>query len=74
MFIEESLKQKAQWRKDDAEFYARGLRASALVKEGEMRTYSLDEVMTGLRKITDDAKQAKSRPDAKAANTASTGA
>ena len=73
MFIEDSLKQKAQWRKDDAEFYARGLRASALIKEGKMRTYSLDEVMAGLRKITDDAKKAKSQRDTKTADAASTG-
>ena len=48
-FIEDSLIKQAQWRKDDAEFYARGLRASALVKAGKMRTYTLEETMGTLR-------------------------
>lgn len=74
MFIEDSLKKHAQWRKDDAEFYARGLRASQLVKEGKMRTYTLDQVMTDLRKMTDDAKKAKSKRSAAARKTASASA
>lgn len=64
MFIEDSLKKHTQWRKDDAEFYARGLRASQLVTAGKMRTYTLDEVMANLRKMTDDANKAKSKRSA----------
>ncbi len=73
MFIEDSLKKHAQWRKDDAEFYARGLRASQLIKEGKMRTYTLDEVMAGLQKMASDAKKAKSKssPTARNAESAS---
>ncbi len=33
MFIEDSLKQKAQWRKDDAEFYARGFASGQRARE-----------------------------------------
>jgi len=33
MFIEDSLKQQARWRKDDAEFYARGIASSQRARE-----------------------------------------
>jgi hypothetical protein len=59
MFIEDSIKRQATYRKEDAEFYARALRASAAVKAGKMRTYTVDEVMDGLRKITEQKKRAK---------------
>ena len=57
MFIEDSIKRQATYRKEDAEFYARALRASAAVKAGKMRTYTVDEVMGGLRNITEQAKR-----------------
>ena len=66
MFIEESLKQKAQWRKDDAEFYTRGLAASAKVRAGG-RTYTTEEVMSGLRAILESKRKATSTKAAKAA-------
>lgn len=68
-FIEDSLKKQVQWRRDDAQFYARGLRASQLVKDGKMRTYSLDEVMTTLREMTDSAKKAARKRTAGARKT-----
>ncbi|MES2362751.1 MAG: YlcI/YnfO family protein [Pseudomonadota bacterium] len=58
-FIEDSATRQASWRKDDAEFYARALRTSALVKAGKMRTHTLDEVMLGLRNITEAKKRTK---------------
>ena len=58
-FIEDSVKRQASWRQEDAEFYARALRASELVKAGKMRTHTLDEVMLGLRNITEEKKQVK---------------
>jgi hypothetical protein len=60
-FVEDSVRERARMRQEDEEFYARGLRASQLVKEGKMRTYSLEEVMASLRKITADAKKAKAK-------------
>ncbi len=59
-FIEESAKRQASWRKEDEAFYARAVRSSELVKAGKMRTYSLDEVMKGLRDMTAQKKRAKS--------------
>ena len=58
-FIEDSATRQASWRKEDAKFYARALRTSALVKAGKMRTHTLDEVMLGLRNITEEKKRAK---------------
>ena len=66
MFIENSLKQKAQWRKDDAEFYALGLATSAKVRAGG-RTYTTEEVMSGLRAILESKRKATSTKAAKAA-------
>ena len=58
-FIEESAKRQAGWRKEDEVFYARALRTSALVKAGEMRTHTQEEVMTSLRNITEEKKRDK---------------
>ena len=66
MFIEESLKQKAQWRKDDAEFYARGLAASAKVRAGG-KTYTVEQVMSGLREKLEAKRKALALNAAKAA-------
>lgn len=47
-FIEQTLKQQALRRKEDAAFYARGLTAAKRVDQGG-KTYTLDEVMASLR-------------------------
>ncbi len=65
MFIEDSLKEKAQWRKDDAEFYARGLAASAKVRAGG-KTYTTEEVMSGLRVMLQAKQKANATTAAKA--------
>jgi hypothetical protein len=62
-FIEQTLKQQALQRKEDAAFYARGLAAAKRIDEGG-KTYTLDEVMTSLREMSakkrrELAKQAK---------------
>lgn len=57
-FIEDSAKRQASWRKEDEAFYARAQRSSELVKDGKMRTSSLDEVMKGLKVITAKKKRA----------------
>ena len=50
MFIEDSLKQKAQWRKDDAEFYARGIASSQRARETGIYV-SEEAVMAKLRSM-----------------------
>jgi hypothetical protein len=50
-FIEQTAKQIAMQRKEDAAFYARGLAAAKRVDEGGT-TYTLDEVMTSLREMS----------------------
>lgn len=47
-FIEETLHQKAQWRKDDEAFYAKAMQAANGIREGG-KTYTLDETITSLR-------------------------
>jgi hypothetical protein len=65
MFVEDSVRKQAQMREEDREFYARGMRASAMVKAGTMKTYSVDEVMDGLRAILARKKaEKKARADA----------
>ena len=53
MFVEDSVRKQAQMREEDREFYARGLRASAMVKAGTMKTYTVAESMAGLRAISE---------------------
>ena len=50
-FIEETLQEKARWRKEDEAFYARAREASSQIKAGKMKTYTHEEVMQGLRDI-----------------------
>lgn len=59
IFIEDSAKRQASWRKEEEAFYARALRSSELVKTGKMRTYSMDEVVKGLEGITARKKRTK---------------
>ena len=58
-FIEDSAKRQASWRKEDAGFYTRALRASELVKAGKVRAHTLDEIMLGLRNIAEEKKRVK---------------
>jgi hypothetical protein len=50
-FIEQTLKQHALQRKEDAAFYARALVAAKRIDEGG-KTYTLDEVMVSLRETS----------------------
>jgi hypothetical protein len=59
-FIEETVRNQAQWRKEDQAFYAEALRRSALVKSGKMKTVSHEEVIQGLRDRLARKKQEKS--------------
>ncbi len=58
-FIEETVRKHAQWRKDDAAFYAEAQRRSKLVKAGHMPTTRHDEVMHSLR---NQLSRAKAKP------------
>lgn len=48
-FIEQTLKQQALRRKEDAAFYAEALRRSALLKSGKMKTITAEESIRRLR-------------------------
>ena len=48
-FIEETMKKQAQWRKEDAAFYAEAARRSALLKAGKMKTITAEESIRRLR-------------------------
>jgi hypothetical protein len=56
MFIEESVLERARWRKEDEAFYARAMAASKRIDEGG-KTYTIDEVMASLRAMTEKKKQ-----------------
>lgn len=49
MFIEETVKKQAQWRKEDEAFYAEAARRSALLKAGKMKTITAEESIRRLR-------------------------
>jgi hypothetical protein len=55
MFIEETARKHAQWRKEDDAFYARAIAASKRIDEGG-KTYTLDEVMSSLRAMNEKKK------------------
>ncbi len=55
-FIEESVMERARWRKEDEAFYARAIAASKRIDAGG-KTYTIDEVMTSLRAMTEKKKQ-----------------
>lgn len=50
MFMEESVRQHATWRKEEAEFYARGL-ASAKKARETGNYVGVDAVLAGLRNV-----------------------
>ncbi len=49
MFIEETVKKQAAWRKEDEAFYAEAARRSALLKAGKMKTITAEESIRRLR-------------------------
>ena len=56
-FIEESVMERAKWRKEDEAFYARAIAASKRVDEGGP-TISAEESIARLRAMMDKKKQA----------------
>ena len=67
-FIEETLQEKARWRKEDEAFYTRAFEAAQRIREGG-KTYTIDEVMTSLRAKTEKKQKelaAKAKPASKA--------
>jgi hypothetical protein len=61
-FIEETILQKAQWRKEDQAFYARAMAASKRIDEGGP-TYTLEEAIASLRAQIQRAREKQSAPD-----------
>jgi hypothetical protein len=55
-FIEQSVMERARWRKEDEAFYARALAASKRIDAGG-KTYTIDEVMASLRAMTHKKRQ-----------------
>jgi hypothetical protein len=55
-FIQESIMERARARKEDEAFYARAIAASKRIDSGG-KTYTIDEVMTSLREMTEKKKQ-----------------
>jgi hypothetical protein len=60
MFIEETARKHAQWRKEDDAFYAQALRRSADLKAGKTKAIPFDEVMKDLRAMVACKKQEQS--------------
>lgn len=56
-FIEDSVMERARWRKEDKTFYARAMEASRRIDAGE-KTYTIDEVVASLRAMTQKKKNA----------------
>jgi hypothetical protein len=66
-FVEDSVRKQAQMREEDRAFYARGMRASAMVKAGTMRTYTAAESLARLRAVLERKKAEKTEKAALAA-------
>ncbi len=60
-FIEQTLKQQALQRKEDAAFYAEALRRSGLVKSGKMKTITAEESIRRLREQLAKKKASKQK-------------
>jgi hypothetical protein len=60
MFIEETARKHAQWRKEDEAFYAEALRRSADLKAGKTKAIPFDEVMQDLRAMVERKKKEQS--------------
>ena len=61
-FIEESLQERARWRKEDQVFYARAMEAAKRIRAGG-KTYTLDETIASLRKQIQNAREKHVAPD-----------
>ncbi len=61
-FIEESLQERAQWRKEDQAFYARAMEAAKRIRAGG-KIYTLDETIASLRKQLQNARDKQAAPD-----------
>lgn len=61
-FIEETLYLKAQRRKEDEAFYARGMEAANRIRAGG-KTYTLDETIAGLRAQIQRAREKQVVPE-----------
>jgi hypothetical protein len=55
-FIEESLQERARWRKEDEAFYARAMEAAKRIRAGG-KTYTLDETISSLRSQIQSARE-----------------
>jgi hypothetical protein len=55
-FIEDTVRERAQWRKEDEAFYARAIAASKRIDEGGP-TISAEESMARLRAMLEKKKQ-----------------
>ena len=56
-FIEETLRKQAQWRKEDAAFYAKALKRSKNLDAGKSKVISAQESIRKLRDIANRKKQ-----------------
>ncbi len=56
-FIEETLRKQAQWRKEDAAFYALALKRSKNLDAGKSKAISANESIQRLRDIANRKKQ-----------------
>ena len=61
-FIEESLQERARWRKEDQAFYARAMEAAKRIREGG-KTYTLDETISSLRTQIQRAREKQAASD-----------
>jgi hypothetical protein len=62
-FIEETVLQKALWRKEDQAFYARAMAAAKRIDEGGP-TYTLEETIASLRAQIQRAREKQSLSEA----------
>lgn len=61
-FIEESVMERAKWRKEDEAFYARAMEAAKRIGAGG-KTYTLDETISSLRTQIQRAREKQAAPD-----------
>ena len=59
-FIEETLRKQAQWRKEDAAFYALALKRSKNLDAGKIQAISASESIRRLRDIANHKKNTSS--------------
>jgi hypothetical protein len=66
-FIEQSVLERAKWRKEDDAFYAEALRRSADLKAGKTKGIPLEEMMQDLRAMVARKRQEQSAENLKKA-------